>query len=233
MAALLIAALLGIPLGYLVAQRPGRSLGATAAVGTLVGVVVPVFFLAYLLRSLFAVQLGWFPPSGRQAATVGATDVTGFAVLDGLLTRGFGASLDALGHLALPTIALATIPLAVIVRATRASVLDVLGSDFVRTARAKGLAPGTVRTRHVPRNALVPVSTTVGLQVGLLLGGTILVEKVFGWGGVGTLLADALTVRDYPRLQALLLLGALVCVSANLLVDLSRAILDPRARLSR
>jgi peptide/nickel transport system permease protein len=132
----------------------------------------------------------------------------------------------------LPSLALATIPLAVIVRITRASVLDVLGSDFVRTANSKGLAPSTVRGRHVLRNALLPVSTTIGLQVGLLLAGAVLTERVFVWGGVGTLLADAITLRDYPRLQAVLLLGALIYVLVNLLVDLSYAIIDPRVRLS-
>jgi peptide/nickel transport system permease protein len=153
-------------------------------------------------------------------------------VLDGLLTREWDASLDGLSHLVLPAVALATIPLAVIVRITRASVLDVLDSDFVRTANSKGLTPGVIRTRHVLRNALLPVSTTIGLQVGLLLGGAVLTEKVFNWGGIGTLLADAITEKDYPRLQALLLLGALVYVLVNLLVDLSYAIIDPRVRLS-
>jgi peptide/nickel transport system permease protein len=231
-AALLIAVSLGIPLGYLAAQHRGRPLDVTTVIGTLVGVAVPVFFLGYLLKAVFAVQLGWFPPSGRQTVGLDATNVTGFAVLDGLLTREWDASFDALAHLVLPAVALATIPLAVIVRITRASVLDVFGSDFVRTANSKGLAPGTVRSRHVLRNALLPVSTTIGLQVGLLLAGAVLTEKVFVWGGIGTLLADAITLRDYPRLQALLLLGALVYVLVNLLVDLSYAIIDPRVRLS-
>jgi peptide/nickel transport system permease protein len=230
--ALVIAVGLGIPLGYLAAQHRGRPLDVATVIGTLVGVAVPVFFLGYLLKAFFAVELGWFPPSGRQAVDVDATNVTGFAVLDGLLTREFDASLDALDHLVLPAITLATIPLAVIVRITRASVLDVLGSDFVRTANSKGLTPGTVRSRHVLRNALLPVSTTIGLQVGLLLAGAVLTEKVFVWGGIGTLLADSITLKDYPRLQALLLLGALVYVLVNLLVDLSYAIIDPRVRLS-
>jgi len=231
-AALLIAVLLGIPLGYLAAQQHGRPLDVATIIGTLVGVAVPVFFLGYLLKAVFAVGLGWFPPSGRQAVVIDATNVTGFVVLDGLLTREFDASLDALSHLVLPAVTLATIPLAVIVRITRASVLDVLDSDFVRTANSKGLTPGVIRTRHVLRNALLPVSTTIGLQVGLLLGGAVLTEKVFNWGGIGTLLADAITEKDYPRLQALLLLGALVYVLVNLLVDLSYAIIDPRVRLS-
>jgi peptide/nickel transport system permease protein len=147
------------------------------------------------------------------------------------VTREFDASWDAIVHLVLPAIALATIPLAVIVRITRASVLDVMGSDFVRTANSKGLAPSTVRERHVLRNALLPVSTTIGLQTGLLLAGAVLTEKVFVWGGLGTLLADAITRRDYPRLQAVVLLGALVYVLVNLLVDLSYALIDPRVRV--
>ncbi|MCF7551663.1 MULTISPECIES: ABC transporter permease [Pseudonocardia] len=230
-AALLIAVVLGIPLGYLAARYRGRPLDTTTIIGTLVGVAVPVFFLGYLLKQWFAVDLGWFPPSGRQAVDIEATHVTGFAVLDGLLTREFDASWDALTHLVLPAIALATIPLAVIVRITRASVLDVMGSDFVRTANSKGLAPGTVRQRHVLRNALLPVSTTIGLQTGLLLAGAVLTEKVFVWGGLGTLLAQAIERRDYPRLQAVVLLGALVYVLVNLLVDLSYAIIDPRVRV--
>lgn len=230
--ALVIAVALGIPLGYLAAQRRGGPLDVGVVIGTLVGVAVPVFFLGYLLKAWFAVGIPLFPPSGRQSVTVDATDVTGFAVLDGLLTREFDASLDALSHLVLPAVTLATIPLAVIVRITRASVLDVLDADFVRTANSKGLAPGTIRSRHVLRNALLPVSTTIGLQVGLLLAGAVLTERVFVWGGIGTLLADAITERDYPRLQALLLLGALVYLLVNLLVDLSYAIIDPRVRLS-
>jgi peptide/nickel transport system permease protein len=230
-AALLIAVLLGIPLGYVAARYRGRPLDTSTVIATLVGVAVPVFFLGYLLKQWFAVDLGWFPPSGRQAVGIDATHVTGFAVLDGLVTREFDASWDAIVHLVLPAIALATIPLAVIVRITRASVLDVLGSDFVRTANSKGLAPGTVRQRHVLRNALLPVSTTIGLQTGLLLAGAVLTEKVFVWGGLGTLLAQAIERRDYPRLQAVVLLGALVYVIVNLLVDLSYAIIDPRVRV--
>jgi peptide/nickel transport system permease protein len=230
-AALLLAVVLGIPLGYVAARYRGRPLDTTTVIATLVGVAVPVFFLGYLLKQVFAVDLGWFPPSGRQAVDIDATHVTGFAVLDGLLTREFDASWDALVHLVLPAVALATIPLAVIVRITRASVLDVMGSDFVRTANSKGLAPRTVRERHVLRNALLPVSTTIGLQTGLLLAGAVLTEKVFVWGGLGTLLAQAIERRDYPRLQAVVLLGALVYVIVNLLVDLSYAIIDPRVRV--
>jgi peptide/nickel transport system permease protein len=231
-AALFLAVALGIPLGYIAARRRGGPLDVGTVIATLLGVAVPVFFLGYVLKAVFAVELGLFPPSGRQSVAVDATSVTGFAVLDGILTREWDASLDALSHLVLPAVALATIPLAVIVRITRASVLDVVNADFVRTANSKGLAPSTIRGRHVLRNALLPVSTTIGLQVGLLLAGAVLTERVFVWGGIGTLLADAITLRDYPRLQAILLLGALVYVLVNLLVDLSYAIIDPRVRLS-
>jgi peptide/nickel transport system permease protein len=230
-AALLIAVVAGIPLGYLAARYRGRPWDNVTILGTLVGVAVPVFFLGYLLKQVFAVDLGWFPPSGRSSVDVDATQVTGFAILDGVLTREFDASWDAIVHLVLPALALATIPLAVIVRITRASVLDVLESDFVRTANAKGLAPGTVRSRHVLRNALLPVSTTIGLQTGLLLGGAVLTETVFNWGGIGTLIAEGIERRDYPRLQAIVLLGALVYVLVNLIVDLSYAVIDPRVRL--
>jgi peptide/nickel transport system permease protein len=136
-----------------------------------------------------------------------------------------------LRHLVLPGLALATIPLAVIVRITRASVLDVLNEDYVRTARAKGLAPGTIRWRHVLRNALLPVATTIGLQTGVLLAGAVLTEKVFNWGGLGSLLAQGIERRDYPRLQALILLAAIVYVVVNLAVDVSYAIIDPRVRV--
>jgi peptide/nickel transport system permease protein len=230
-AALLVAVGCGLPLGYLAARFHGRPLDHLTVAATLVGVAVPVFFLGYLLKEVFAHRLGWFPPSGRQTVDIDATHVSGFFVLDGILTGEWDASLDALRHLVLPALALATIPLAVIVRITRASVLDVLHDDHVRTAQAKGLTPGTIRTRHVVRNALLPVSTTVGLQAGLLLAGAVLTEKVFNWGGLGSLLSQGIERKDYPRLQALILLAALVYVVVNLLVDLSYALIDPRMRV--
>ncbi|MEV8438821.1 ABC transporter permease [Actinosynnema sp. NPDC051121] len=232
LAALLFAVVLGIPLGYLAASNRGRFLDNSTVIGTLVGVAVPVFFLGILLKQLFAQDLALFPPSGRQDVTIDPTHVTNFAVLDGLLTQEWDAAADALWHLVLPAIALGTIPLAVIVRITRASVLDVLNEDFVRTANAKGLQATLIRRRHVLRNAMLPVSTTIGLQTGLLLGGAVLTERVFVWGGLGSLLAQGIERRDYPRLQALLLLAAVVYVLVNLLVDISYAIIDPRVRAS-
>jgi len=229
--ALVLAIAFGIPLGYLAARYRGRLLDNAAVITTLVGVAVPVFFLGVLLKYIFAQKLGILPPSGRQDVTIDATHVTGFFVLDGLLTGELDAAWDAIKHLILPSIALASIPFAVIVRITRASVLDVQQEDFVRTAESKGLTTPVIRRRHVLRNALLPVSTTIGLQTGLLLAGAVLTEKVFNWQGLGSLLAEGIERRDFPRLQGLLLLAAAVYVVVNLLVDISYAIIDPRVRV--
>lgn len=232
LAAMIIAVGLGIPLGYLAARHRGRTLDNLTVGGTLLGISIPIFFLGYLLKDVFTQNIHWFPPSGRISTGLDNTNVTGFFVLDGLLTREFDASADALWHLILPAVTLATIPLAVIVRITRASVLDVLNEDFIRTAEAKGLRHQTVRGRHVLRNALLPVVTTIGLQTGALLAGAVLTEKVYNWGGLGTLITDSITgSRDYPVLQALILVAALVFIVVNLLVDLSYAVIDPRVRV--
>ncbi|MCZ2829914.1 ABC transporter permease [Modestobacter sp. VKM Ac-2986] len=222
---------IGIPLGYLAARRHGSWIDSSSVIGSLLGVAIPVFFLAYLLRLLFAVQLGWLPGSGRQDVRIDATHITNFFVLDGLMTREFDAAWDAVLHLVLPGIALGTIPLAIIVRITRASVLDVVNEDYVRTANAKGLATATVRRRHIIRNALLPVSTTIGLQTGLLLSGAVLTETVFAFGGVGSALRDAIANRDYALLQGFILILAVVYVLVNLLVDISYGLLDPRVRV--
>ena len=222
---------IGIPLGYLAARRHGSWIDSSSVIGSLLGVAIPVFFLAYLLRLLFAVQLGWLPDSGRQDVRIDATHITNFFVLDGLLTREWDAAWDAVLHLVLPGIALGTIPLAIIVRITRASVLDVVNEDYVRTANAKGLATATVRRRHIIRNALLPVSTTIGLQTGLLLSGAVLTETVFAFGGVGSALRDAIANRDYALLQGFILILAVVYVLVNLLVDISYGLLDPRVRV--
>jgi peptide/nickel transport system permease protein len=229
--ALFLAVVIGIPMGYIAARFHGRMLDNVTVVSTLVGVAVPVFFLGFLLKFVFAQKLGVLPPSGRQDVGIDATRVTGFATLDGLLTGEFDASWNAMLHLILPALTLSSVSFAVIVRITRASVLDVLSEDFVRTAESKGLATSVIRRRHVLRNALLPVSTIIGLQTGLLFAGAVLTEKVFVWGGVGTLLEQGIERRDYPRLQALILLAATVYVLVNLLVDISYALLDPRVRV--
>lgn len=228
--ALFLAIALGIPLGYLAAKRRGSPIDTTAVIFSLVGVAVPVFFTAFLLKYFFAVEWNLLPVSGRQTIGLDATRVTGLFVLDGILTREWDAAWDALKHLILPAVALATIPFAVIFRITRASVLDVLDEDYVRTAEAKGLTAQVIRSRHVMRNAMLPVVTTVGLQVGGLLAGAVLTETVFSFRGVGDALATAFREKDYPVLQVLILAAAVIYVVVNLLVDIAYALIDPRIR---
>lgn len=230
--ALIFAIGLGIPLGYLAARRHGQWLDHLSVVGSLVGVTIPVFFLAFLLKYLVADKLGWLPPSGRHSERIIATHPTNFYVLDGLLTREWDASWDAIKHLILPALALGSIPLAIIVRITRAAVIDVTNEDYVRTAEAKGLAHSTVRRRHILRNALLPVATTIGLQTGLLLSGAILTETVFSFNGVGSFVYQAIRNRDYPVLQGFILIIAVIYVLVNLVVDLSYGLIDPRVRAS-
>jgi peptide/nickel transport system permease protein len=228
--ALVVAVGLGIPLGYLAARYQGRAVDHAAVVISLLGVTVPVFFLAFLLKWLFAVQLGWFPSSGRQDPAMIATHPTGFYVLDGLMTREWDASWDAVVHLVLPALALGSIPLAIIARITRASVIDVQHADYVRTARAKGLSAPHVRRRVILHNAMLPVSTTIGLQVGLLLSGAVLTETVFAYPGIGKFLADSVFNLDYAVLQGFILLIAVVYALVNLAVDVSYGLIDPRMR---
>ena len=226
--AIILAVIVGIPLGYVAAKRRGTWFDNLSVGGSLIGVAVPVFFLAFVLKEVLASKLG-LPSVGRQDA-IGATRVTGFFVLDGILTQEWDAAWNALKHLFLPAIALATIPFAVIFRITRAAVLDVMDEDYVRTAEAKGLTAQIVRTRHVLRNAMLPVVTTIGLQIGALLAGAVLTEKVFAFSGVGEALALGFERRDYPVLQMLIMVAAVVYVVVNLLVDLSYALIDPRIR---
>ncbi|WP_410814735.1 ABC transporter permease [Micromonospora sp. 067-2] len=229
--ALVIAIGIGIPLGYLAARRRGRFLDHASVGGSLIGICIPVFFLGYVLKAIFSENLHWFPSSGRQDPTLGATRVTNFFVLDGLMTREWDAAADALWHLVLPSIALASIPLAIIVRITRASVLEVLNEDFVRTAEAKGLTEQVVRRRHVLRNAMLPVATSIGLLAGGLLSGAVLTETVFAFNGIGAFVAEAIGQRDYPVLLGFILIIAVVYVLVNLLVDLSYSFIDPRVRV--
>ncbi|MEU5692030.1 ABC transporter permease [Actinosynnema sp. NPDC020468] len=227
-----LAIVLGVPLGYLAARRRDGLLDHLSVGASLMGVVVPVFFLAYLLKWVFAIRLGWLPSAGRQDVRLDATHPTGLFVLDGVLTGEWDAAWDAALHLVLPALALGAIPLAIIVRITRASVLEVLDEDFVRTARAKGLARNVIRRRHVLRNAMLPVSTTIGLQAGALLAGAVLTETVFALNGVGEFLFTAINHLDYPVLQGFILFIAVIYAVVNLLVDVSYSIIDPRARLS-
>ncbi|WP_435110529.1 ABC transporter permease [Nocardiopsis synnemataformans] len=228
--AMLIAVVVGVPLGYLAARRRGSVLDFAAVGGSLLGICTPVFFLAFILKVVFAEQLGMFPSAFRLSPGLSRTDLTGFVVLDGLRTGEFDVVWDALLHLVLPGVALASIPLAVIVRMTRASVLEVVGEDYVRTANAKGLHRNTVRTRHVMRNAMLPVVTSVGLLTGSLFAGAVLTESVFAFPGIGSFVYAATQGRDYPVLTGFILLIATMYVFINLLVDISYSLLDPRVR---
>ncbi|HXH80118.1 ABC transporter permease [Nocardioides sp.] len=228
--AILLAVALGIPLGYFAARRHGSPVDSGAVILSLIGVAVPVFFTAFLLKYYVAVQWNLLPVSGRQDASLDATRVTGLFVLDGILTQEYDAAWDAVLHLILPTLALATIPFAIIFRITRASVLDTLDADFVRTAEAKGLSTRVIRGRHVLRNAMLPVVTTIGLSLGGLLAGAILTETVFSFPGIGDAIAQGYRKRDYAVLQVLILASAAIYVVINLLVDIAYAIIDPRIR---
>jgi len=232
-AALIFALSLGIPLGMITAKRRGSWVDQFGTVLSLVGISIPIFFLGLMLKYVFAIQFPILPDSGRiDFIEYAIPRVTRFMTVDALLAGEFGGFVDALRHLILPGIALGTIPLAIIMRITRASVVDVLNEDYVRTANAKGLPSGIVDTRHVLRNAMLPVVTVIGLQTGLLLGGAILTETIFGWGGVGTWIYDAVRTSDYQVIQSGVLLLAFIFVLVNLLVDVSYAFLNPRIRYS-
>ncbi|MGH8792901.1 MAG: ABC transporter permease [Stackebrandtia sp.] len=229
--AMLIAVCVGIPLGYLAARRRGSALDVGAVTGSLVGICIPVFFLAFILKLFFAVKWNLLPDSSRLTTGLDYTDVTGFRVLDGLITGELAIASDALAHLILPGLALSSIPVAVITRMTRASVLEVLGEDYVRTAESKGLKARVIRTRHVLRNAMLPVITAIGLLSGALLAGAVLTESVFAFGGLGSFVYQSTQNRDYEAIMGCILLIATVYVLVNLLVDLSYTLFDPRVRV--
>ncbi len=233
LAAMTFALVLGIPLGMLTAKRRGTWVDGTGTALALIGISIPIFFLGLMLKWGFAIHFPILPDSGRiDLSQYDIERVTNFMLIDTLIARDFGAFVDAGKHLILPAIALGTIPLAIIMRVTRASVIDVQNEDYVRTANAKGLPSKTVDGRHVLRNAMLPVVTIVGLQLGLLLGGAILTETVFVWGGVGKWIYDAVVNNDYQVIQSGVLLLAIIFILVNLAVDVSYAFLNPRIRYS-
>ena len=228
--AICFAVLLGIPAGVIAAVKRGSWLDQTLMGTALVGYSMPIFWLGLLLIIFFSGTLGWTPVSGRIDLLYFFPAVTGFMTIDALLSGQDGAFVSALRHLILPTVTLGTIPLAVIARQTRSAMLEVLGDDYVRTARAKGLAPRQVIGQHALRNALIPVVTTIGLQVGVMMAGAILTETIFSWPGVGKWMIDAISRRDYPVVQAGLLLIALIVMAVNLFVDVLYGLINPRIR---
>jgi peptide/nickel transport system permease protein len=230
--AMVFALTVGIPLGFLAAKKYGTIFDHGSLVASLIGISIPIFFLGLILKYVFAVRLGWLPSIGREDVLAIRSHPTNFYLLDAIINGDPGALWDTIKHLILPSITLGSIPLAIVARITRAAVLDVQNEDYVRTARAKGLAPLAVDGRHVLRNALLPISTIIGLQTGLLLSGAVLTETVYAWPGVGSWLKDAIFDRDYPVLQGGIMFLAVVFVVVNLIVDVSYAIINPRIRLS-
>ncbi len=231
--AMLIAVSIGLPAGTFAAVRRGTVFDHSVMGLSLTGYSMPIFWWGLLLILTFSVMLGWTPVSGRIAVQHFIEPVTGFLLIDSLLSGEKGAFWSAVRHLILPAIVLGTIPLAVIARMTRSSMLEVLNEDYIRTARAKGLAPWRVIGLHAMRNALIPVVTVIGLQVGLLLTGAILTETIFSWPGVGKWLIESIRRRDYPVLQGGVLLVATVVMSVNLTVDLLYGLINPRIRHGR
>jgi dipeptide transport system permease protein len=231
--ALLLAVLIGLPAGVVAGVKRGSLFDHGLMGISLTGFSMPIFWWGLLLIILFSGILQWTPVSGRISLLYFFPPVTGFMLIDSLLADQEGAFVSALSHLVLPTIVLATVPLAIIARQTRSAMLEVLGEDYVRTARAKGLPPSRVIGLHALRNALIPVVTVIGLQVGLLFSGAILTETIFSWPGIGKWLVDSLYRRDYPSVQGALVLIASVVMLVNLVVDLLYGLINPRIRHAR
>jgi dipeptide transport system permease protein len=231
--AIMIALVIGLPAGIIAAVKRNSIFDHGVMGISLTGYSMPIFWWGLLLILLFSVQLGITPVSGRIAVQYFIEPVTGFLTVDSLIAGDFDAFKSALSHLILPSIVLGTVPLAVIARMTRSAMLEVLGEDYIRTARAKGMAPLRVVALHALRNALIPVITVIGLQVGALFTGAILTETIFSWPGVGKWLIEAISRRDYPILQGGTLLIGIVVMSVNLFVDLLYGLINPRIRHAR
>jgi peptide/nickel transport system permease protein len=225
---MLIAILIGVPVGIASAARRNSVLDSVSMVGALVGVSMPIFWLGLMEMMLFAVILQWLPSGGRLDHSIEIEAVTNLLLIDSIIAGDLDALVDVLKHLAMPAVALATIPTAIIARMTRSSVLEVLQEDYIRTAHAKGLREQVVLVRHALKNAFLPVVTIIGLQAGSLLAGAVLTETIFSWPGIGKWVYDAILGRDYPVVQGGTLLVTLIIVGINLLVDISYAFLDPR-----
>jgi dipeptide transport system permease protein len=228
--AMILAIVIGIPAGVYAAARRGSWPDQLLMGTALVGYSMPIFWWGLLLIIFFSGYLGWTPVSGRIGLQFFFKPITGFMLIDTLIYGKFDAFRSALQHMILPAIALGTIPLAVVARQTRSAMLEVLGEDYIRTARAKGLKTARVIGVHALRNALIPVVTTIGLQVGVLMAGAILTETIFSWPGIGKWMVDSIFKRDYVVVQSGLLLIALIVMVVNLLVDILYAVINPRMR---
>lgn len=226
--AMIFAVLIGIPAGIFASIHQNSWFDNLSMSFALIGVSMPIFWLGLMLIWLFAVVLGWLPPSSRLSVGIELNNITNLYVLDSLIQGNWPALWDSFKHLLLPSAALATIPMAIIARMTRSSMLEVLRQDYIRTAYAKGLSGRIVVYKHALKNALVPIITVVGLQFGVLLGGAILTETIFSWPGLGRYLVNAIYARDYPVVQGGILFFSITFVFVNLIVDLSYGSIDPR-----
>jgi dipeptide transport system permease protein len=231
--ALLLAMLVGMPAGMIAGLKRGTAVDHSVMGVAMTGYSMPIFWWGLIMIMFFSVDLGWTPVSGRIAIEYDIPQRTGLLLIDSLLSGEDGAFLSALRHLILPVIVLGTVPMAVIARMTRSSMLEVLREDYIRTARAKGLAPLRVIVVHALRNALIPVITVIGLQVGSLLAGAVLTETIFSWPGIGKWLIDSIARRDYPVVQTGILVSASIFVFVNLIVDLLYGWANPRIRAER
>jgi len=228
--AMVFALLIGLPAGIISAWRRGSAFDHASVVGALTGVSMPIFWLGLMLAWLFGVQLKLLPFSARLDTGARFTPITNFLLVDAVLRGDWAILGQTIRHLLLPAAALSTVPMAIVMRMTRGAMIEVLHQDYVRTARAKGLRDRVVVGAHAFRNALLPVVTIVGLQVGTLLSGAILTETIFSWPGIGRWVYESIQLRDYPVVQSMTLVIAVIFVLTNLLVDLSYAWLDPRVR---
>jgi peptide/nickel transport system permease protein len=228
--AILIAILVGVPMGIISAVWRNSLFDGASRLIALTGVSMPIFWLGLMLAWFFGVVLGWLPTGFRLGTEVTLVPVTNFYILDSLLARNPAALASSLRHLILPAVALSTIPMAVIARMTRASLLEVLSQDYIRTAESKGLPQQAVILRHAMRNALLPVMTVTGLQVGRLLAGAILTETIFSWPGIGLWIYESIQARDYPIVQGATLFIATIFVMVNLITDVLYAAVDPRIK---
>jgi len=227
-AALFISCFFGVIFGIISATRQYSIFDYLSMLGALIGVSMPIFWLGLVFMLIFSVKLGWLPLSGRLSIGVDLEVITNFYILDAVLTKNWGALKDVLWHIIMPAITLSTIPMAIVARMTRSSMLEVLRQDYIKTAKAKGLSRFIVTFKHALRNALIPVVTTIGLQFGVALGGAILTETIFAWPGVGKWMFDAVMKRDYMVIQGGTLVIAAVFVVINLMVDVLYAVINPR-----
>lgn len=228
--AMLFAIFVGVNAGILSAWKQNSWFDFLAMVIALVGISIPVFWLALMEQWVFAQELGWLPAHGRQDSRNPVDAITYFYVIDTLLALDFAKLGSTMKHLILPSIALGTIPMAIIARMTRSSMLEVMQSDYIRTVRAKGSGQFLVIYKHALKNALIPVLTVIGLQMGVLLGGAILTETIFSWPGIGRYIFEAINYRDYPVIQSGILVVAFLFVIINLVIDLFYSFIDPRIK---